>query len=392
VKQKVIKYLIYFFLASMLASAFLSIYGEANDKIIRPQLSARSAGMGGVVFTTGLYEENFFGNPARVTANPQRKLQLADTTIATSLTFLLNARSIIKQRKDESKLVKFLGDKSGKNFHFRTQTSFPAFYDQLKHFNLGVSLNLTSTQFETRFRRNYTVEGIGIFDIGPALTLGRKFFSEPDSPIGEISIGITTLLGYRFSATEGYGITDYLQGRSFSATDNAGEGAHIDWNIGITHKLPFRLVDNLEVFSALSLNQLLGGGYDLIAFRPLQTECNGGDQCLPIEQNRTLNLGLAGRWLSPLWKFEETVFAFEIQNIGNNKDGSVFRLLHLGAEGRISQRFLFRLGLYQGYLSAGFGLKINQFNLDIATHAEELSLNAGGYGDRTQAIRLSFEL
>ena len=48
----------------------LSPSAHALDQIIRPYQSVRSAGMGGVRITTGLYDENFFNNPARVTANP----------------------------------------------------------------------------------------------------------------------------------------------------------------------------------------------------------------------------------------------------------------------------------------------------------------------------------
>jgi len=57
-----IKHAIYVAIAAIIAAAVLSISmrSEAVDQITRPYQSVRSAGMGGVRITTGLYDENFF--------------------------------------------------------------------------------------------------------------------------------------------------------------------------------------------------------------------------------------------------------------------------------------------------------------------------------------------
>ena len=83
-----IKHAIYVFIAAVLAAAVFSLFGKSDayalDQIIRSYQSARSSAMGSVVLTTGLYDENFFGNPARVTANPTWKLQLPDPMVELS--------------------------------------------------------------------------------------------------------------------------------------------------------------------------------------------------------------------------------------------------------------------------------------------------------------------
>src|SRR6185437_15585224 len=56
----------------------------ANDAIIRPYESVRTMGMGGVLYTTGEYDENFFGNPARATENQHFKVELPDFTTVVS--------------------------------------------------------------------------------------------------------------------------------------------------------------------------------------------------------------------------------------------------------------------------------------------------------------------
>ena len=64
--------------SSISAMYLLPTTGLALDNIIRPYQSARSSGMGGVKLTTGLYDENFFGNPARTSANPRFRFTFLD--------------------------------------------------------------------------------------------------------------------------------------------------------------------------------------------------------------------------------------------------------------------------------------------------------------------------
>src|SRR5688500_10169879 len=67
-------------LAVGLSFLFSAPNAGALDQIVRPYQSARAAGMGGVLCTTGLYEENFFGNPARATANPKWRIDVLNIT------------------------------------------------------------------------------------------------------------------------------------------------------------------------------------------------------------------------------------------------------------------------------------------------------------------------
>ena len=64
-------------------SLTLATPSSALEQIIRPYQSIRSAGMGGVKITTGEYEENFWGNPARVAFNPKWRLTFFDFSAET---------------------------------------------------------------------------------------------------------------------------------------------------------------------------------------------------------------------------------------------------------------------------------------------------------------------
>src|SRR5437762_984942 len=85
----------------------------ALDEIIRPYQSARGSGMGGLRITTGLYDENFFGNPARVTENPKSKFTLPDPMIEMgNKTF-----STIGDLKGGGDTLGKLGDSAGSKNH-----------------------------------------------------------------------------------------------------------------------------------------------------------------------------------------------------------------------------------------------------------------------------------
>src|SRR5690606_20233983 len=96
--QKILKYVLYLLLTLTLAAAagLLGVKtSQAADRIIRPFHSVRSLGMGGVFLTTGLYDENFFGNPARVTANPKWKVQIFDLAVEANASTISSLSSLL---------------------------------------------------------------------------------------------------------------------------------------------------------------------------------------------------------------------------------------------------------------------------------------------------------
>src|SRR5689334_25178572 len=97
---------------------FTSQFAFALDQIIRPYQSVRSAGMGGVRMTTGLYDENFFNNPARVVANPYSKFTVLQLTPLEPNSSILSEGSSLMKGGDTLKKVT---DSAGNNLHDRFQ-------------------------------------------------------------------------------------------------------------------------------------------------------------------------------------------------------------------------------------------------------------------------------
>ncbi|MFZ9596664.1 MAG: hypothetical protein ACO3A2_11385 [Bdellovibrionia bacterium] len=348
----------------------------ALDPIIRPYQSARSAGMGGVRMTTGLYDENFFNNPARVMANPETKFTLFEfMPVDTSA----NSLSVLQNVSGTSNLGNTLGALSGKVLHTRTQVVMPAFYlasneDRDYAFAFGL---VGSFQLDSVLERSYRLGSSLIGDIGPAFTFGHSFLAD-DS----LSIGVTAHLTYRVSATPNYGIVDYLSGNSFSLSGISGNGSMFNFDLGATYD--FAEWNDFEFSAALAIQNLLPGTYGNLPIKFLNLSS------LPTEQPTSIGLGLSVS-REELGFLEETTFAIEATDLLNNPNGSFFKNLHLGLETHW-KALAARVGLNQGYWTAGLGLDFHYLTLNLATYAEEMSLNTGILEDRRYALSLGVHI
>lgn len=365
-------------IALLLASFGVTGSAQALDGIVRPFQGIRSLGMGNVRYTTGLYEENFYGNPARVTDNPSWRFQLPDPMIEVSA----NTLSQVSEILGSDDVVATIADSAGKNNRLRIQTSFPGIYLPgvfKSKWSVAAAL-LTSVQVDAILRRSFDVQPSLITDVGPSITVGRKLLRND-----RLSIGVTTHVAYRLASPQALGFQNIIQGQSLAPNDLGQEGAHVDFSTGATYRFPFR-ISGWSLHSALAVNNMLGGRYDSLGVRLIRTT----NLNPPIRQPRTYNVGFRGA-RERLWKFTDTSLAIEFTDIGNNSNGSIFRLLHLGAETHW-KRLAIRAGLNQGYWSAGVGLDLSLLQLDFACYGEELGLNVGDFEDRRLALRIAFQL
>lgn len=381
----------HFNLKRVFISLFIfSVSASANDQIIRPYQGIRSSGMGGVRITTGLYDENFFSNPARVTANPRFRLTLLDPMIegnsglnntVQQLTKPSSTATTSTTSSSGTKIFVDLADTAGNSNHIRVQLTPFAFYVPTGNGKWAFAFAplLFSTQADLMLSRNFAVDPQAVVDVGPALTLGRKFM-EDDA----LSVGLTGHFIYRLSSTESISVVKLIQGTSIDPQKSAGQGAMVDFDLGGTYVLPVKYKD-IELTTGASINNLLGGKYSNIGLKPVPSITG-----TVREQPRTLGLGISAR-RAELWKFTDALLAFELTDIGNNTNGSIFRLVHLGGEIRYGV-LAPRLGINQGYFTAGLGFDLRFLTLDLATYGEELSLNPGKFSDRRYAMKLAFQI
>ncbi len=363
-------------LAALVCIAVLPKSASAQQQIVHPWIAIRSMGMGGVRTSTGLYEENFFGNPARVTENPKPKFSLFDLMLESKTATIGNVYDLVA---NSDAAQEKLSDTAGENNHARVQFTLFSFYLP-NHGKWSYAFGFfTGLQSDLALRRSYQINPGVIADIGPAFTIGRKFLDDEN-----LSIGATVQASYRVSSTDrAFSLIDLVQGRKLSPADSGGDGGGVDGSLGAYYKIPYA-IENWLFTTGFSINNVLGGKFQQFSFK-----INTGGNA-PIPQSRSYNVGVSSK-RSTWWKLSDTVFAFEVNDIGLNNGGSFFRLLHFGGETRYGIATP-RLGFNQGYICAGLGLDFRVLTLDLATYGEEMSLNAGGLQDRRIALKFGLQI
>jgi hypothetical protein len=366
-------------LALVISIACMSTQAFAYELIVRPYESVRTSGMGGVFETTGLYDQNFFGNPARVCANPTWRFTIFDVMAETDTSAISHVSSI----SGSGNTVQKIAETAGSDNHLRLQTTMPAWYlppSMSRKWGMAIAL-ITSTQVDFGLRNNYEVDDQAYVDVGPALTYGHTFL-EDDS----LAVGVTGHLGYRMNTSSPITIQGLLNGQSFSPRVTGGEGTMIDADIGVTKRLSDFHPWKLDFDLAFAVDNVANGKFSGTLIHPL----NAPNQA--TNMYRAFGGGVAVHRES-LGIFSDTVVALEASDIGTrNQNGSFYRTLHLGGETHLTHLLIGRLGLNQGYFAAGVGLDLKLITIDASTYGEELGLNAGDMQDRRYAVRVALQL
>jgi hypothetical protein len=360
----------------LILSLLLNSETWAAQRISRVYQSARAGAMGGTRITTGLYDDCFFGNPARHAYNPSWRFSLIDGSAETNVATLGRFGDVLAGRD----VIQSIASGAGENIHLRGQTLMPAIY--VPHVG-GTGLSLAgaiflSSQFDINLRKSYVLTPALVTDAGPVFSAAYAFLKDES-----LSVGMTISGLYRFSAEKDLTLVELLQGQTFGPIADGREGAHVDVGLGVSYRLPKFLKDwDFEV--AATAQNLIGGLYRQIDLRLL----TGNAQ--PAPQPRAFGLGVAAR-MAPFWKIDGGTIALEFLELGNDGGGSFLRHIHFGTEWRV-KFFLARIGLNQGYPGFGAGFDLKTWTLDFAFYGEEMGLNAGDSPDYRMAFRINLQI
>lgn len=362
-------------ITTLAALASLSSTALAYSPIIRDYQSARQVAMGNVRYTTGLYEENFFANPARVTENPSNMLQLPKFTFEAGSGTLKSFKDLTAGGSGFAPFKSSVG----KPLSAKVQIIPLAFYkrEMFRRWSFAVGIQANAQTFG-QLSQTGLVTPTTILGAGPVFTLARKLLPED-----RLSIGINARAEYRASAPAPFQLLQFLRGDKADTFLRGGSGMGIDFDLGTTFRPHWGLLGmNYEL--AFAANNLLGGKYNQFGGKI------GGWAGNPIASPRSFNFGIAAR-KPDLWKFKSFMAALEVTDLGNNQNGSLFRTIHLGAEA-VWKVLAIRGGINQGYLCGGFGLDLLFLTLDASTYGEEMGLNAGSFEDRRYALSFGFKI
>jgi len=256
---------------------------------------------------------------------------------------------------------------------------FPGYYN--RHFitdawSFGVGLTV-STQIIAQVSQSGTIDPTAVLAAGPVINLARRFLDD------RLSIGVNAHAEVRGNSQSNYSVEQYLGGDPISNVVKGGNGLGYDFDLGTTFK-PHWTLGQFQYELAFAVNNILNGQYKNVS-HPISGW--SGD---PFQSSRSYNFGLSVLH-DYFWFFKFFLLAAELTDLGNNPDGSIYRCVHLGSEFKW-KLLAARLGISQGYLSAGFGVDLIYFNVNVATYSEELGLNPGVMEDRRYAAQIGFEI
>lgn len=348
---------------------------QAVSPILRTFQSVRAAAMGNIRYTTGVFEENFFANPARITDNPENLFQLPKFTFEAGSGTLSSLSNLFKSGGGVSNVSSTVG----KPVSARFQLMFPAYYNREfiePEWSFGVGV-LTSAQMVGQVSQSGTISPTTVVGFSPVLTVARKFLPED-----RLSVGLNAHFDFRASSGSPFSIVDILKGE-ISSSLQGGSGLGLDFDLGSTFK-PHWGLGGFNYQLAFAINNLLGGKYNNLGGRISGWPKN------PLPSSTSFNFGVAAR-RSDVWEFSSLVIALEFTDIGNNPNGSLFRTLHFGSEAQW-KALAARFGINQGYLCGGLGVDAGFFVMNLSTYGEELGLNAGSLEDRRYALDFGFQI
>lgn len=151
--------------------------------------------------------------------------------------------------------------------------------------------------------------------------------------------------------------------------DDRKSGSGFTMDLGVLYELPIESSFTTDV--GLSVNNLI--------------EMDMGDA---EDIDRTINLGIATQRSFAGFTL---IGAFDILDITKSyeQDDDYMKRIHMGAELQLPAIAAVRMGLNQGYFTAGATLDFPVVRLDVATYAEEVGAYAGQREDRRYVGQLS---
>ncbi|MGE4234003.1 MAG: hypothetical protein AB7F43_11805 [Bacteriovoracia bacterium] len=357
---------------------FSSLIASASEELIRTYRGVRSLGMGGLVTTTGVYDEAMFGNPATMIEAETWKLSILNVTAEVNDNLIKDINTVkgVSGSSGSSVITK-LSSLSGRNQHARV-TVFPALYmPHLFDRNTGLSFGvIANVQANLMLRSTLDLDSQTYVDAGPVVNFVRRVWHE------QLAFGINLRATYRGASDSSIGATSFLSGTKLTPSDLLGVGAGIDGDIGVLYRFEKRIFGFLPAIGA-SLNNVAKSSYKF---------GNKPGLGKPPANDRTAAVGVRFD-LPDLFFFRKIILAAEMQNIGStSKQASIFKKTHMGLETKLLHFLSIRGGANQGYYTAGLGIDIPILKIDLATYGEELGAVAGQLEDRRYVARISFDI
>ena len=361
------------FLVSPRAFALQEFYSQSK--------SVRALGMGNAYYGLSNDEHALFYNPTGLSfyENGTQAMVSISPTISPSV---LSALDVLTNSSGQNidqvvdNLSQFQGDP------LYGGASIMPYYAK-KNFSIALLIADAKLNFTILGRDlDTSVDVTGISDSGLFVGYSREV-------VENIYVGATLKGLFRVGGRRTFTVIDIAQNQNFDLdfNDLGGGGAGFDADLGVTYELPRVPWDGLARVSMV-LNNVVATDFSIARF--------GGKA--PPGLVRMLTLSGYARFPG-VWAFDHFDVIFDLAEFGIGGETDVdlgarrsnfFKHVNFGVEAPLTDWFSLRTGFRQGYWSAGLGLNMRFFKMDLATWQEELFSSAGRLGNRRFAVRFAF--
>lgn len=204
-----------------------------------------------------------------------------------------------------------------------------------------------------------------------------------------LAVGANLKAIFRAGGRKTYTAADIAQSSSFSIDPRqmGGMGGGLDFDLGATYEHFW--AGGMFTRASLTLNNALASQMTFIKVPDVNA---------PPGLPRLLSVGTYTQ-LPGMGVFDHVGLLVDFAEFGiggqtdadlGGRGGSFWKHVNLGVEVPLTSYLSGRLGLRQGNFTAGLGLDLRHFELELATYAEELATHPGRLTARRVALRLAF--
>lgn len=370
----------------LLSLLLLSSYPAfAVKEFYQIKRSVRAMGMGGAFYGLSDDEGALQYNPAglsRIRSGGRFTLLGVKADLTPSIFDALNTISS-GGGKDVQTIAETLVQYQGKPVFGGLGLDFLGYVG--KNFGIGLMLNDTKVNFAILGKDLDTnLEATVISDSGLFAGYSHSFLED------KLHVGLSLKALLRGGGRKAFTLLEIAQGNSFQIDPSkiGGTGFGIDADLGATYQLPLEQMGPLlQSHVSLVFNNLIASKFNLVTI-------NG---TAPPGLVRTVTVGghaIFAGWgpfdnFHALIDFAEFSLGGETNIDLGDRGGSFWKHVNLGVEAPMNGWFSPRLGIHQGYLTAGFGVNARVAQIDFATYVEELGRGVGRLGTRRFTLRLA---